>query len=127
MPLTHLVYCLAANWLIVTAGCLASAPSLKVNVGSYRLDGAVTISGLSAAVIGCNFAPFSFLKVTYIDMYCLYSLHVTSYVLIQNGSTVTSTCGPSSGLRPASLAGLPSKNFPPGIGCISNETSVPGM
>ena len=37
------------------------------------------------------------------------------------------TCGPSSGLRFASDSGLPSKNSPPGIATISNETSVFGI
>ena len=53
-----------------------------------------------------------------------YSSQVTSHLPIQNGSSLTSTCGPSSALRPFSPAGLPILNVPPGIGTMSNFTSV---
>ena len=56
-----------------------------------------------------------------------YSSQVTSVLPIQNGFSVTSTCGPSSASRPASLAGLPIVKVPPGTATISNETVVPGM
>ena len=56
--------------------------------------------------------------------HCSYSSHVTSHLPIQNGSSLTSTCGPSSVLRSFSPAGLPILNVPPGIGTMSNFTSV---
>jgi hypothetical protein len=46
---------------------------------------------------------------------------------IQNGLIATSTCGPSSCLRPASSAGLPMRNVPPGTGTISNDTLLSGI
>ena len=42
-----------------------------------------------------------------------------SHLLIQNGETSTSCCGPSSSRRFASASGLPIRNFPPAIGNIS--------
>ena len=60
-------------------------------------------------------------------MYRLYSLHVTSCLPIQKGSTATSKAGPSSAERPSSPSGLPIRNLPAGIGIIRNVTSVPGM
>ena len=49
-----------------------------------------------------------------------YSSQVTSCLPIQNGAISTSCCGPSSSDRFASVAGLPIRNVPPGIGTISN-------
>ena len=46
---------------------------------------------------------------------------------IQNGFSVTSTCGPSSASRPVSLAGLPIMKVPPGTATMSNETVLPGI
>src|SRR5262245_42218768 len=56
-----------------------------------------------------------------------YSSHRTSQRPIQNGSSLTSTGGPSSGLRPASPSLLPIVNVPPAIGTMSNVTSLPGI
>jgi hypothetical protein len=52
---------------------------------------------------------------------------VTSVLPIQNGFSVTSTCGPSSASRPASLAGLPSMNVPPGTATMSKVTVELGI
>src|SRR5262245_46167109 len=54
-----------------------------------------------------------------------YSSQVTSHFPIQKGAIVILCCGDSSSPRPSSLSGLPMTNSPPGIGTMSNETSVP--
>src|SRR5579871_2878644 len=59
--------------------------------------------------------------------YWSYSSQVTSVLPIQNGRMVTGCSGPSSACRPASLAGLPMTNVPPGIGTMSNFTSEPAI
>ena len=45
----------------------------------------------------------------------------------EKGRTVTSRCGPSSLLRPFSVAGLPIWKLPPGTGTMSKVTGVPAM
>src|SRR6266446_8814031 len=54
-----------------------------------------------------------------------YSSQVTSHLPIQKGAIFSLCWGDSSSPRLASPAGLPITNSPPGIGTMSNETSVP--
>ena len=71
--------------------------------------------------------PSNPLKTSVTFMNSRYSDQVISNLPIQNGSTVTSNCGPSAAFRPFSDSGLPIVNLPPAIGAISNSTSVPGI
>src|SRR2546421_11192388 len=55
------------------------------------------------------------------------SFQVTSHWPIQNAEMFTLCWGPSSGLRPGSLSGLPMVNSPAGMGTMAYLTGAPGM
>ena len=90
----------------------------------YGLVGRVTASASLSSSVAATFLT-SRRWMSRLNMKISYSSQVTSHLPIQNGAISTSCCGPSSSPRPASPSGLPIRNLPPGIGTMSNVTSVP--
>ena len=88
------------------------------------MTASASVSGVTA---GRSRDDSTALKRSQAAMKPLYSAQLTSWAPIQNGSIVTSNCGPSSSLRPSSSAGLPMRNVPPGTGTIRKVTSLPGI
>ena len=74
------------------------------------------VAAASAAVAGFAASRCIFLNASYIAMNERYSPQVTSHLPIQNGSTLTRTCGPSSSPRSASLGGAAQQKLAAGDG-----------
>ena len=107
---------------------MAGKPSLPMPklISTYGLEGCVTASAsLSPAASVGMVARVRRSSSGYMNS--SYSFQVTSHRPIQKGEILTLCCGPSSGLRPGSLSGLPITNSPPGIGTMAKLTCVPGI
>src|SRR5213078_577097 len=112
---SHWQYLLAACWVMLIAG-KPPLPMPKL-ISTYGLVGREVASAPEAASLAVLCSE---------NMNNSYSSQVTSHSCIQNGSSFTLCCGPSSGLRPGSESGLPMVNSPLLIGTIAYLAVVPG-